>query len=119
MAKILAVDDSASIRKMVELTLDEEEHEITTANDGALGLKAAEADEYDLVITDINMPNMSGYELIKALRAMPSYQNKPIVCLTTESGDEQKAKGREVGATGWITKPFSPEKLISIVDRLV
>lgn len=119
MAKILAVDDSNSIRKMVELTLDDEDHDVTTANDGELGLAAAQADDFDIIITDINMPNMSGYELIEALRKLPAYKNKPIVCLTTESGAEQKEKGREVGATGWITKPFSPEKLISIVDRLV
>ncbi len=118
MAKILAVDDSPSIRRMVELTLDDEDHEVTTATDGQLGLSEAQKDQYDLVITDINMPNMSGYELIKALRALPNYHNTPIICLTTESGDEQKTKGREVGATGWITKPFSPEKLVSVVERL-
>ena len=118
MAKILAVDDSPSIRKMVELTLDEDEHEVTTANDGLLALDAAKGDQFDLVITDINMPNMSGYELIEALRSMPNYQNVPIVCLTTESGDAQKERGREAGATGWITKPFSPDKLMIVVDRL-
>ncbi|HBF09537.1 MAG TPA: response regulator [Gammaproteobacteria bacterium] len=118
MAKILAVDDSPSIRRMVELTLDDEDHDVTTATDGQFGFEEAKKDQYDLVITDINMPNMSGYELIQALRALPEYQNIPIVCLTTESGDEQKAKGRAVGATGWITKPFSPEKLLSVVDRL-
>ena len=118
MAKILAVDDSPSIRRMVELTLDEDDHDVTTADDGLLGLNAAKASQYDLVVTDINMPNMSGYELIKALRALPNYQNIPIICLTTESGDEQKEKGRNAGATGWITKPFSPEKLTSVVDRL-
>ena len=118
MAKILAVDDSPSIRRMVELTLDDEDHEVTTAIDGRLGFEEAQKDQFDLVITDINMPNMSGYELIQALRALPGYQNIPIVCLTTESGDEQKSKGRAVGATGWITKPFSPEKLLSVVDRL-
>ena len=116
MANILAVDDSISICKMVELTLDD--HDVTLAADGVLGLAAAKDEQFDLVITDINMPNMSGYELIAALRALPNYQNTPIVCLTTESGSEQKEKGRSVGATGWITKPFSPEKLTSIVERL-
>ena len=118
MAKILAVDDSNSIRKMVELTLDDDDHDVTTANDGKLGLAAALEESFDIIITDINMPNMSGYELILELRKLPAYKNKPIVCLTTESGESQKEKGREVGATGWITKPFSPQKLISIVDRL-
>ena len=92
MAKILAVDDSSSIRRMVQLTLSEDDHDVTTADDGMLGLGAAEKEQFELVITDINMPNMSGYELIHALRAMPNYRNIPIVCLTTESGDEQKEK---------------------------
>ena len=117
MANILTVDDSISICKMVELTLDD--HDITIAGDGVEGLDAAKAEQFDLVITDINMPNMSGYELIEALRKIPSYFNTPIICLTTESGSEQKEKGKKVGANGWITKPFSPDKLISVVDRLV
>lgn len=119
MASILAVDDSQSIRQMVELTLDDEDHEVTTAEDGAIGLEKAKAEQFDLVITDINMPNMDGYELIKQLRQQENYQLTPILCLTTESGDAQKQRGREAGATGWIIKPFSAQKLLHLVERVL
>ncbi len=119
MAKILAVDDSDSFRTMVELTLSEEDHDVTTACDGVEALDLAKQEVFDLVVTDINMPNMGGYELIRNLRTLSSYKLTPILCLTTESGSEQKAKGKAVGATGWIVKPFSPEKLISITNRVL
>lgn len=119
MAKILAVDDSESVRRMVELTLDDLGHDITLAGDGVEALQEAKTDSYDLVITDINMPNMGGFDLIKNLRALDSYQLTPILCLTTESSDDQKMKGRSVGATGWIVKPFSANKLLSLVNRVL
>ncbi len=118
MANILAVDDSESIRRLVELTLDEEDHEVTTAVDGVDAFNKAQQESFEVVITDINMPNMDGYELIAKLRSLPSYGFTPIICLTTESTDAHKAKGKEAGATGWIVKPFSPEKLINIIDRV-
>ena len=119
MARILAVDDSESIRQMVELTLDDEDHEITTAEDGLVALNIAKEESFDVVITDINMPNMDGFELIRNLRELDSYKLTPILCLTTESGDTQKARGKEAGATGWIVKPFSAQKLISLVERVI
>lgn len=118
MANILAVDDSESIRKMVVLTLEDEDHDITTAEDGAIALAKAQQKQYDVIITDINMPNMGGFELIEKLRALPAYQLTPILCLTTESSDEHKQKGKAVGATGWIVKPFTPEKLIAMIERV-
>ncbi len=119
MAKVLAVDDSQSIRQMVELTLDDEDHEVTTAQDGLEALNMAKEEQFDVVITDINMPNMDGFELIKNLRGLDNYKLTPILCLTTESGDAQKTRGREAGATGWIVKPFSAQKLITLVERVV
>lgn len=119
MANVLAVDDSESIRRMVELTLDDEDHDVTLAEDGQIALGYAKDESFDLVITDINMPNMGGFELIRQLRSLPQYKLTPIICLTTESSDEQKAKGRAAGATGWIVKPFSAEKLINIIDRVL
>lgn len=119
MAKVLAADDSESIRRMVELTLDEEDHEISMAEDGLQALEIAREEQFDLVITDINMPNMGGLELIRNLRELDNYRLTPIICLTTESSDEQKQRGREAGATGWIVKPFSAEKLLSVVQRVL
>lgn len=119
MAKVLAADDSESIRRMVELTLDEDDHEISMAEDGLQALKIAREEQFDLVITDINMPNMGGLELIRNLRELDNYRLTPIICLTTESSDEQKQRGREAGATGWIVKPFSAEKLLSVVQRVL
>jgi len=119
MANILAVDDSASIRQMVELCLEEEDHDITLAENGKDGLQKAQSDKFDLIITDINMPEMGGFELIRALRNLPEYKLTPILCLTTESSAEQKNKGREAGATGWIVKPFSADKLLNVVGRVL
>lgn len=118
MANILAVDDSESIRKMVVLTLEDEDHDITTAEDGVIALAKAQQQQFDVIITDINMPNMGGFELIAKLRTLPAYQLTPILCLTTESSEENKQKGKAAGATGWIVKPFTPEKLIAMIERV-
>ena len=119
MAKILAVDDSESVRRMVELTLDDLGHDITLAGDGVEALEECKSEAFDLVITDINMPNMGGFDLIQNLRGLDNYKLTPILCLTTESSDDQKSKGRAVGATGWIVKPFSANKLLSLVNRVL
>lgn len=119
MAKILAVDDSKSMRQMVSMSLKSAGHDVVEAEDGVDGLNAAKSQQFDLVVTDINMPNMNGIELIKALRALPNYKFTPILCLTTESSDDMKGKGKEAGATGWIVKPFSPEKLLSVIQRVL
>ena len=119
MSKILAVDDSKSMRQMVAMSLKSAGHDVTEAEDGAMALQAAKQGQYDLVVTDINMPNMNGIELIQALRALPNYKFTPILCLTTESSGDMKTKGKEAGATGWIVKPFSPEKLLSVINRVL
>lgn len=120
MAKtILTVDDSASIRQMVSFTLKEAGYTVTEANDGQEGLDKARAGRFDLVFTDQNMPRMDGLTLIKELRGLPAYAAVPILMLTTESSDAMKAQGRAAGATGWLVKPFDPQKLLEVVRKVI
>lgn len=119
MANILAIDDSPSMRKMVSFTLKEAGHKVTTAEDGEQGLKAAQAETADLVLTDINMPTLDGISLVKKLRDLPDYAHVPILVLTTESGTNKKMEGKTVGATGWLVKPFNPEKLLEVVSKVL
>ncbi len=108
MANILAVDDSPSMRKLVEMTLVGAGHNVTLAEDGVIALEYAKALAADAVITDIHMPNKNGIELVTDLRALSNYRFTPILVLTTESSQDMKMKGKEAGATGWIVKPFDP-----------
>jgi len=120
MAKsILAVDDSKSILQMVTFTLKGAGYEVAEAEDGEAALAKAGTQNYALVITDLNMPKMDGLALIKALRAQAAYKFTPILMLTTEAGDDLKAKGKESGATGWLVKPFDPEKLLEVVKKVL
>ena len=120
MAKtILSVDDSSSIRQMVAFTLKSAGYEVIEAVDGQEGLNKARQKTVDLVLTDQNMPNMDGLTLIKTLRTLPSYRTTPILMLTTESGDAMKMQGRAAGATGWIVKPFDPQKLLEVVKKVI
>ncbi len=119
MAKILVVDDSASMRQMVEFTLKEAGHQVMVAEDGQAALGLAKGSGADLVITDVNMPNMDGITLIRELRALPTYKFTPILTLTTESTTEKKMEGKDAGATGWIVKPFNPEKLLATVNKVL
>ena len=120
MATILAVDDSASMRQMVSFTLKGAGHSVLEATDGAEAVKVAKSQPgIDLVISDINMPNMDGIALIKALRAMPDFKFTPILMLTTESGADKKSEGKAAGATGWIVKPFNPDQLLATVNKVL
>jgi two-component system chemotaxis response regulator CheY len=120
MAKtVLAVDDSASIRQMVSFTLKSAGYEVIEAADGMDGLDKAKAKTVNLVLTDQNMPRMDGLTLIKSLRALPQYKTVPILMLTTESSDAMKTQGRAAGATGWLVKPFDPQKLIEVVRKVI
>ncbi len=117
MAKLLIVDDSTMLRDMLNYALNEGGYnDVTEGVDGVDGLKKAKDDIYDLIITDVNMPNMDGLTLVKELRTLPQYAKKPILVLTTERSDEMKAKGKAVGATGWIVKPFVPDQLLKAVN---
>ncbi|MEM1432545.1 MAG: response regulator [Pseudomonadota bacterium] len=119
MAKILAVDDSPAIRKMVASVLKNAGHSLTSAEDGIEASRVANEDSFELIITDVHMPNMNGIELIETLRQRPGYQHTPMLVLTTESSMEMKQKGRAAGATGWIVKPFNPESLIAAVSKVL
>lgn len=116
---IITVDDAATIRRMVSFTLRGAGHEVLEAADGALALNLLQSRAVDLVITDVNMPNMNGIELTRRLRALPSFSRTPVLLLTTESDPAKKAEGRAAGATGWIVKPFSQEQLLAIVAKLL
>jgi two-component system, chemotaxis family, chemotaxis protein CheY len=119
MRQILTVDDSASVRQMVTFTLRKMGYEVVEAVDGQDGLGKVGAGKFDLIITDLNMPNLDGIEMITAVRKLPGYTFVPILMLTTESQAEKKDAGRKAGATGWIVKPFNADQLVSVVQKLV
>lgn len=119
MSHVLIVDDSHSIRELLTSVLKRAGFDVASANDGKEGLQAAKNVTYDLVITDVNMPEMDGIELLENLRKLPAYTFKPILILTTEFSNEMKQRGRDFGATGWLVKPFDPEKLIEVVSRIL
>ena len=120
MARIMAVDDSVSLRRMLVRTLVEGGHHVTEAGDGveAVGL-AGRGAAVQLVITDINMPNMDGLTLVKRLRDLPSYKHVPILILTTEMDAEKKKQAKAAGATGWIVKPFVPDQLLATIRKVL
>jgi two-component system chemotaxis response regulator CheY len=117
MKTILTVDDSPSIRQMLAYVLTSNGYKVIEAEDGEQGLEFAKAHQADLVLTDQNMPKMDGLTLIKALRGLPNYKKVPIMMLTTESSQALKQQGRDAGATGWMVKPFDPEKLLEMLKR--
>jgi two-component system chemotaxis response regulator CheY len=121
MAKIImTADDSASVRQMVSFTLKQGGYEVVEAVDGKDALqKLASHNKVDMLITDLNMPNLDGIGLIKGARALPGCKFIPIVMLTTESQDSRKQEGKAAGATGWIVKPFKPEQLMAVVKKVL
>lgn len=116
---IMTVDDSASIRQMVGFTLKQAGYQVIEAVDGKDALSKLNGAAIHMVITDLNMPNMDGIDLIRNLRANPAYKFIPIVMLTTESQADKKQAGKEAGATGWIVKPFKPEQLLAVVKKVL
>ncbi|MGD8590891.1 MAG: response regulator [Chromatiales bacterium] len=119
MASILAVDDSASMRQMVSFTLKGAGYEVVEAVDGTEALNIAKGRSVNLVITDVNMPNMDGISLISELRKLPAYKFTPLLMLTTESSADKKQAGKAAGATGWIVKPFNPDQLLATVKKVL
>ena len=119
MTKILAVDDSASMRQMVSFTLQGAGYEVVEACDGQEALNKAKQNQVDLVLSDVNMPVMDGIALIKQLRTLPSYKFTPILMLTTESAADKKTEGKAAGATGWIVKPFNPDQLLNTIKKVL
>lgn len=116
---ILAVDDSASMRQMVNFTLKSAGYQVVQAADGVEALEYARGNSVDLVLTDVNMPRMDGITLVRELRGLPTYRYTPMLVLTTESSQEKKMQGKQAGATGWIVKPFNPEQLLATIARVL
>lgn len=116
---IMTVDDSASVRQMVGFTLKNAGYTVLEACDGQDALAKVNGSSVHMVITDLNMPNLDGIGLIRALREKPALKFVPIVMLTTESQGEKKAEGKAAGATGWIVKPFKPEQLLAVVKKVL
>jgi two-component system chemotaxis response regulator CheY len=118
--KILIVDDSSALRQSISYILRQEGYETIEAADGLLGLEAAGLHpNQDLIITDVNMPNLDGIGFIRRVREMAGYRHTPILVLTTESQGTKLSEGKEAGATGWIVKPFSAEKLLATVRKVI
>ena len=119
MATILTVDDSASMRRMVSFTLKAAGYEVIEAVDGEDALAKAKTSKSDLVLADVNMPKMDGITLIRELRKLPNYKFIPMLMLTTESASDKKSEGKAAGATGWLVKPFDPDKLLATINKVV
>jgi two-component system, chemotaxis family, chemotaxis protein CheY len=115
---VLAVDDSRTMRGMLNMALAAAGFQVTLAEDGIDGLEKLAGIEPDVIISDINMPRMDGFGFIEAVRADPTRTGLPILCLTTESAPELKARARDLGATGWIVKPFDEVKLVAAIRRV-
>lgn len=119
MRSILAVDDSASMRKMVSFTLTGAGYHVVEAVDGQDAWEKAQTHSVDLVLTDQNMPNLDGLGLTRKLREHPKFKTVPILILTTESSDQMKQLGRAAGATGWLVKPFDPGRLLEVIQKVI
>jgi two-component system chemotaxis response regulator CheY len=120
MAKtIMTVDDSTSVRQMVSFTLREAGYQVIEAVDGRDALSKIKSCPVHMMITDLNMPNLDGIELIRSVRAGSTCKFIPIIMLTTESQVEKKMAGKSAGATGWIVKPFKPDQLLAVVKKVL
>jgi len=116
--KILTIDDSKTMRDMLLLTLADAGFDVLQAVDGQDGIEVLGNQRVDVVITDINMPKMDGYEVIRCLRRNPIHKSTPILVLTTESDTDKRNLARAAGATGWMVKPFDPERLVATIRRV-
>ena len=117
---VLVVDDSSTMRQMVTYTLTNAGYQVVEAGNGkeAVG-KLTGGVKPDLVVTDLNMPEMDGITLIKEIRKMAALKFTPILMLTTESADDKKKDGQAAGATGWIVKPFNPEQMLKVIQKVL
>lgn len=117
--KVLVVDDSSAIRESVSYVLDQAGYGVVQAGDGLEGLEKLKEGSFDLIVTDVNMPNLDGIGLVRKVREQGQHKFLPIVVLTTESQQSKMQEGKEAGATGWIVKPFDSEKLLGVVKKLI
>jgi two-component system chemotaxis response regulator CheY len=117
--RILTVDDSAAMRSMVAFTLNSAGFEVAQADDGRSALTLIQRERFKLILVDINMPHVDGFQLVQAIRALPEYRFTPVLMLTTEASPGYRGKAAACGATGYLVKPFSPESLIATVRRVL
>lgn len=118
-ANVLIVDDSRTVRVMVRQALEQAGHRVTEAYDGVNAIATLQSLQPDLIITDVNMPEMDGITLVRELRGRADFPRIPILILTTVQDAEMKQRGRDAGATGWMCKPFQPEQLAQVVQRVL
>ncbi len=116
---VLVVDDSSAIRQSVSFILEQAQYQVTQASDGVDGLQKLAGQEFALILSDVNMPNMDGISFTKKVREQEAYRYIPIIILTTESQSSKMEEGKAAGATGWIVKPFDADKLLSVVKKLI
>jgi len=116
---ILVVDDTRSMRKMVAAVLEGAGYEVAEAGDGVEALDLARSRQFDLVVTDHNMPRMDGVSLVRELRQIGEYDTVALIVLSTEVDPALKQRGRDAGATGWMAKPFDPQRMLDIVARFI
>ncbi len=119
MYHILVTDDCVSITHLMTIALADDNHEVTVANDGTEGLAWASKKKFDLIISDLNMPKMNGFEMVKQIRLLPNYENVPIIILTTETSNDLVRQGKEIGVQAWAVKPFKPQVIRNIVDNFL
>ncbi len=119
MAKsIMIVDDSAVIRQTVSIALKQAGYSVLEANDGCDGLKKLEGQKVNLIISDVNMPNMDGITMVQEIKKFPEHRFTPVIMLTTESQESMKQKGKEAGVRAWVVKPFQPTQMLDAVAKL-
>lgn len=116
---ILIVDDASILRVLLRLVLTRAGYDVVEARDGREALDCLHDRQVDLLLCDINMPNMDGFSLLKALRGNARHARTPVVMLTSESGADMKRLGRALGAQAWVVKPIHPDQVLSLVARLL
>lgn len=119
MAMILVVDDSPSLRQMLQIILQNSGHNVLCVENGKQALEMVSEVQFDLILSDFNMPQLTGPEFITTLRQLPQYRFTPVLLLTTETDEDKKQMGRDAGASGWLIKPFDPEQLVHTVNSLL
>jgi two-component system, chemotaxis family, chemotaxis protein CheY len=118
--KILVVDDSSTMRMLVKMSLKTfKDYEVLEASDGVSAIESCSNVNFDLIITDLNMPEMNGFDFIKYIRKNPHYKDVPIIVLTTEGRDDDKNQAMELGASEYIVKPFQPNQIIQLVKKIL
>lgn len=117
--KILIVDDATTVRSLAKFALSKAGYTIVEAEDGAIGLQKAKSEKPDLIISDLNMPNMNGLEMCRAVKSDDALKATPIFMLTTEASAEVAKEGKDIGIMAWIVKPFAPDKLLAAVNKVL